>query len=464
MLHKTGNLEKEGYAVDIRLTPAIMPVEGHAQSTEDRKNPVVRAARWRGLLRSTPVLFVVLAGVLAVLLVASCVVTVQLVGARQDTHGRLLATIEPLANASQNLYSALSVADAAAVTGFISGGIEPADVRERYLAALTEASDHLVIAATGLTANDADSTRNLTEIGRMLPAYTGLIETARTNSRVGNPVGSAYLAEASYMMQSVLLPAAQELQTEGVAAVEATQRAAVRPPWVAIGLLLVTVAALVAVHVLVSRKTRRTLNPGLLVAIAAAGSLLAWLLVAGLVSSDATQRALEQGAQPLAVLTESRILAQQSRTAETLLLAERHTTSAYDGTYEERITRLGDLLERYGGPGTSAAGAAAVDRAQAARDAWINSHARTTDALERGDYAAAVVLVIGPGPDESAAQFTALDDALSTAIEESRTELRDNESRASRTLSGLVPAAVILVVVALMGTGFGLWRRIKEYQ
>ena len=59
----------------------------------------------------------------------------------------------------------------------------------------------------------------------------------------------------------------------------------------------------------------------LLVAIAAAGSLLAWLLVAGLVSSDATERSLEQGAEPLAVLTESRILAQQSRTAETLLLA-----------------------------------------------------------------------------------------------------------------------------------------------
>ena len=111
-------------------------------------------------------------------------------------------------------------------------------------------------------------------------------------------------------------------------------------------------------------------------------------------SSGATARALEQGAEPLAVLTESRILAQQSRTAETLLLAQRHITSAYDGTYEERITRLGDLLERYGGPGTSDAGAAAVDRAQAAREAWINSHARTTDALERGDYAAAVVLAV----------------------------------------------------------------------
>ncbi|MGN0040252.1 hypothetical protein [Rhodococcus sp. (in: high G+C Gram-positive bacteria)] len=451
--------------MDIRLTPTVLPVENHNQRTEDPKNPVVRAARRRGsTLQSTPVLFAVLAGVLAVLLVASCVVTVQLVGARQDTHGRLLATTEPLANASQNLYSALSVADAAAVTGFISGGIEPAEVRERYLDALAEASDHLVIAAAGLTADQAHSTRNLTEIGRMLPVYTGLIETARANSRVGNPVASAYLGEASYMMQSVLLPAAQELQSEGISAVEATQRAAVRPPWPAIGLLLVTVAALVAVHMLVSRKTRRTVNLGLLVAIAAAGSLLAWLLVAGLVSSDATERALEQGAEPLAVLTESRILAQQSRTAETLLLAQRHSTGAYDGTYGERITRLGELLERYGGADPTEAGAEAVQRAQAARDAWINSHARTTDALERGDYEAAVVLVIGPGPDESTAQFTTLDGALSTAIAESRTELRDNESRASRTLSGLVPAAVILVVIALTGSGIGLWRRIREYQ
>ena len=30
-----------------------------------------------------------------------------------------------------------------------------------------------------------------------IPVYSGLVETARTNNRLGNPVGSAYLGQAS---------------------------------------------------------------------------------------------------------------------------------------------------------------------------------------------------------------------------------------------------------------------------
>lgn len=455
--------------MDNRVPPAIAPVYRRAQRTDnpeirDIRVDELRADELRDVLRSTPALLTALGVLLTVLLAVSGVVTAQMVSGRQATHDRLLATTEPLANAAQNLYSALSVADAAAVTGFLSGGIEPTEVRDRYIRALGAASDHLVVAATGLAEDDVRSARNLSEIGRMLPVYTGLIETARTNTRIGNPVGSAYLAEASHLMQSVLLPAAQELHTQGVAAVESTQRAAVRPPWIAIGLLLVTVAALCAVHILVSRRTHRTFNLGLLVAIGATGFLLLWLLVAGLVSSGATERAIEQGAEPLAVLTESRILAQQSRTAETLLLARRDATGMYDNTFDENITRLGDHLDGYSRDGTIEVGTEAVARAKAAREAWINSHARTVSALERGDYNAAVVLAIGPGPDEATAQFAAVDSALDDAIEEARTELRDNEFRASRTLSGLAAAAVIAVFLSFVAMTVGLWPRFKEYQ
>ncbi len=68
----------------------------------------------------------------SILLVVSGIVAAQMVTSRKATHDQLLGTTEPLANAAQDLYSALSVADAAAVTGFISGGIEPEVVRDRY--------------------------------------------------------------------------------------------------------------------------------------------------------------------------------------------------------------------------------------------------------------------------------------------------------------------------------------------
>ncbi|WP_226436104.1 hypothetical protein [Rhodococcus yananensis] len=435
---------------------------GAAQTTEDPGRWGERTDRWRDVLRSTPAKLVALGIVLAALVIASGAVSAQAVNGRKATHDRLLTTVEPLANAAQDLYSALSVADAAATTGFIAGGIEPVAVRDRYHAAIDEASVQLVVAAAGLAEEDRLGAQNVAEIARTLPIYAGLIETARTANRTGNPVGSAYLSEASALMQNTMLPVAQELHTQGVDAVGSTQRAAVRPPWVAIGLLILTVTAMCIAHVLVSRRTHRTFNLGLLLAIGAMGVLLCWLLIAGLASSSATQRALEQGARPLATLTESRILAQQARTAETLLLARRDSSGTYDHAFDDSMTRLGDRLDGYTDDGAEIGGDA-VARAAAARTAWIASHNRTVAALARGDYEAAAVLATGTGPDETAAQSATVDAALGDAIEETRAELRDNEFRASRTLSGLTSMSIALSIVALVCIIVGLFPRYREY-
>lgn len=451
-------------AVTVRVTPPIDLVGSRSQTTDDSGRQIEPEGELSRTLRSTPAKLIALGVVLSVLLVVSGVVSADMVSSRKATHDRLLSTTEPLADAAQDLYSALSVADAAAVTAFISGGIEPEAVRDRYVQAIGETSNQLVIAAAGLTEGDENGARDVTAIARMVPVYTGLIETARVNNRVGNPVGAAYLSEASHLMQSSLLPTAQNLYTQGVDDVESTQHAAVAPPWQAIGLLLVAVAALVAAHVLVSRKTRRTFNPGLLLAIAATGLSLCWLLIAGLISSSATQRAIEQGARPLASLTESRILAQQSRTAETLLLARRDATGVYDGAFGDTMARLGQLLDGYSRGGIVEVAAEPVARADAAHEAWINAHARTVAALERGDYLAAAVLATGPGPDESTAQFAALDRALDEGIDETRAELRDNEFRASRTLSGLEPVLWILLGLSLICVWVGLIPRLREYR
>ena len=70
---------------------------------------------------------------------------------RQANLDLLLVETEPLANSAQNLYSALSLADAAAATAFISGGLEPAEVRDRYTQSIGEAS-----ADDGLNAFEVD--------------------------------------------------------------------------------------------------------------------------------------------------------------------------------------------------------------------------------------------------------------------------------------------------------------------
>ncbi|OLL18588.1 MULTISPECIES: hypothetical protein [unclassified Rhodococcus (in: high G+C Gram-positive bacteria)] len=453
--------------MDVRVTPTLGAVGSRLQRNDVPAATTAHAGpsdEVRDLLRSTPAKLVTLGVLLAVLLLVSGVAAGQTVTGRKATHDRLLATTEPLADAAQNLYSALSVADAAAATGFISGGIEPKEVRDRYAQAVGEASAQLVAAAGGIPTGDRAGTRLLSGIAERLTVYTGLVETARANNRVGNPVGAAYLGEASNLMQSALLPMAQELYTQSVSAVSSTQRASVQPPWTSIGLLLVTVVALTAVHVIISRISRRTLNPGLLLSIAATGILLCWLLVAGLTSSSATERAIVHGAEPLGVFTDSRILAQQARTAETLQLVRRDATGEYDATFDQSMSRLGELLAGYASGEEVEIVTDPAVRAAEARTAWLASHNRMQAALDRGDFPAAAILATGPGPDEAVAQFATLDRALERGIDLARAELRGNEDRAAQTLSALAPATTALTGLALLGIVVGLWPRLREYR
>lgn len=442
---------------EVYSTFDAVPVGDEGSSTDAR-------AQLRAFLRSTPAKLTVLGIVLALLTLIAGIFSAYLVNDRKHTIDDLLATTEPLANSAQNLYSALSVADAAAATGFISGGIEPKPVRDRYEQSIGEASVQLVTASGGVPLSDAVTRRLLASVSTELTAYTGLIETARANNRVGNPVGAAYLAEASNLMQMSLLPMAQELHTRGVAAVAATQQQSARPPWLAISLLLLSAAALATAHVLIAKRSRRTFNVGLVVALVAIGILLCWLLIAGLISSTATQRGIQQGAQPLSVLTDSRILAQQARTDETLQLVRRDAGGGQDGSFDENMTRLGELLGGYAQGGSVRAATEEANRAAAARNLWLQSHERMRAALDRGDFPAAAILAIGPGPDESAAQFMALDQALTDGIVSTRTALRTNVAQAADTLSALAPAALALTFLALFGITIGLWPRLREYQ
>ncbi|MFT7025608.1 MAG: hypothetical protein ACJA07_004737, partial [Rhodococcus sp. (in: high G+C Gram-positive bacteria)] len=183
---------------------------------------------------------ILLGALLAVVSVVAGVVTSVALADRAETLDTLLVQTEPFANSAQNLYGSLSVADAAASTAFISGGLEPQEVRDRYTQAIGEAGSELIRASGGLGEADDGALVALTEIGAALPVYTGLIETARSNNRSGNPVASSYLGEASTLMQTSLLPRAEGLYQEQAARVSADQERFVHPPVFSIALIVLT--------------------------------------------------------------------------------------------------------------------------------------------------------------------------------------------------------------------------------
>src|SRR5699024_3403603 len=116
---------------------------------------------------------------------------------RQDDLDRLLTITEPTANAGHNLYTSLSLADTVASTGFVQGGVESSQSRQKY----NEAIDRAAVAATqavqGAGTADHEIRQLVQFIQRELPVYTGMVENARANHRMSNAVSAAYMSNAS---------------------------------------------------------------------------------------------------------------------------------------------------------------------------------------------------------------------------------------------------------------------------
>ncbi|WP_330233445.1 hypothetical protein OHA40_13820 [Nocardia sp. NBC_00508] len=418
----------------------------------------------RSFANSSPGRLIALGLLLIGLCLAAGSVTAATVSERQQGLDVLLYDTEPEAYSAHQLYTSLSIADAAASTAFIAGGLEPQTVRDRYTQAMGEAAAELVTQsdrAVGPNTTADSDTRLRTGIVTGLPVYSGLIETARTNNRSGYPVGAAYLSEASNQMQTTLLPMAEELHNHRSAAVATAQRNHVRPPWPAIGLLILTLGVLVWVQRDLARRWRRVLNPGLLLASAAMLILLAWTVVAGSVSATSMIGARDDGAVPSSRLTESRILVQQARAAETLKLVRRDATGDYDRTFDAGIERLADLIGKYP---DSAPATDDVRNAVPALARWRVAHQRMNDALAKGDFNGAAAVTTGPGSADATAQVEALDRSLEQGIAETRHTLRDEISQAARVLDFLGAGAMVLGILAAGYVGLGMWPRLREYR
>jgi len=425
-----------------------LPVRPNTRSLRERLDP----AKLRSFAQSSPGRLIGIGLLLTVVCLAAGAVTATTINERQRGMDVLLSDTEPDAHGAHRLYTSLSVADAAASTAFISGGLEPQTVRDRYSQALGEAGAELVT----LTSENGEDAQLRSGIAAGLPVYSGLVETARANNRTGYPVGAAYLSEASNQMQTQLLPMAEQLHEQRAEAVESAQRDHARPPWVAIVLLLLALAVLVWAQRVLARGWHRTFNPGLLLASATMLVLLLWTAVAGAFSSTSMTSGRDEGAAPSARLTESRILAQQARSAETLKLVRRDATGEYDRTFDANIARLRELLVDHDDKPSA--------DARAALDRWTTAHERMNKALDRGDFTAAADVATGAGTADSTAQVDALDRTLARGIAETRNTLRDTVFQGARALDYLTPGALVFAIVSIGYIALGVWPRLREYR
>jgi hypothetical protein len=379
---------------------------------------------------------------------------------RQLQLTNVLDHTEPLAFAAGQLYTTLSVADAAAATAFISGS-EPRAVRQRYEQAITDAAVAVTRASSGLTNPELVELLGLTNA--RLAVYTGLIETARTNNRMGNPVGSSYLSEASALMQQTILPDAQRLYEATSRLVDAETSASTKIPAPVIVIVAVTLLFGAFAHRWLARHTKRRVNIGLVVGGLAIAVMIVWVGTALAVSTAGSRAAKNTAAESLRTVTNLAITAQQARADETLSLIRRGDEDVRKRSYYQRVDLMRDELRDY------LARKDTIDKSGLAQadqllERWRQADERINEYIKTGDYQAATQVALGTGQDDSTPAFDKLNEALSQGIQESRTQLRNDISSARRVLSGTTVGGAMLSVGAALAVALGIWPRMSEYR
>jgi hypothetical protein len=410
-----------------------------------------RASRaWvRRFARTTPGLVVVIAVVVAVSCILAAVVSATALNGRIATQKAVLDHSEPFAYAAQNLYAASSAADAAAATAFLSGRDQTQLMRARYQQALAAAASALADATAG--APDVETRKALAQVSAQLATYTGLVEAARANNVQGFPIGSAYLREASSLMQTNVLPGAEKIYSAELARVEDAQRRVGSLPMAGLALLVFTLAAIVVGSAIMSRRTNRRFNLGLVAA------ALIVVLVIGLIvgsvrlAAGDIERGRTEGTARFGHLAEARILAEQARTEETLQLITRGDIRAGETSFNGHID---DLVARI--RMASPAASEAVEK-------WVAGHRKQVDAYRAGDYPSAVTQALGTDPGTTGAQFAEVGTSLSEAIEQSRATMRGYVADAGRYLAWTPTAILVLMTLAAAAAVVGLWPRLREF-
>ncbi|GAB3644642.1 MCP four helix bundle domain-containing protein [Glycomyces tarimensis] len=370
-----------------------------------------------------------------------------------------------LSVAALDLYQALSQADATAASSYLTAGTASEDVRTTYQEALRDASVALTTAAGEVkTPADAELVANL---NAHLPVYTGLVESARTFNRLGEPVGATYQRQASTLMRSQMLPDADTLQYNALSQLNEARDAAVSFPWAATVLTATALGVMVWAQLWMTRKTNRMFNLGLLGATVAMIGVAGWLVLVALASASHTERSHEEGADPLELLAEAHITAQQARAEESLVLIARGEDSKAEERYADQMALLvGEegLLARlnaaYGDdPRLSEALAAAEESA----GTWNAGHDEVIKLAKEGDYADAVALAVGDGEQSLATSFDALNEQLTTATDISADRFVDATGDAQRSLSGAAAGLSALCLLALVSAAIGIQMRVAEY-
>jgi hypothetical protein len=342
-------------------------------------------------------------------------------------------------------------------------------VRDRYLADIARATGRLQAATSAAAAaGQASAAVPLARLTDDLPLYTGMIETARADNRVGYPLGAAYLRAASGLMRATLLPAARDLYAQENSQLAAAEGQATGLPYLAFGLALVAGYLLLRAQRWLARRTHRTFNRGLLAASAVGLLSAAWLFSTITVARVHLQAASAHGSAPVEALAQADIAALRAHSDESLTLVDNDGDDAFQKDFVSVAKQLGpgpgSLLTDAAVAARGSAGAAQAAAAAAAVSAWYAVHGQLRSLDDRGMHAAAVQLAVGSGSRDSGSLFERVDAGLTTAISQDQDAFRSAGQSGRDDLVGLEAGMIAAALLMAAGCVWGLMTRLAEYR
>jgi hypothetical protein len=434
--------------------------------------------------RNTPDTIRLLLGVLLVLSVAWGVIAALTAQQHASAASDVVSVSEPLSLDAEQIYQSLSDADATAANAFLAGGLEPAAARQIYNADIAaaatriEAASALVGASAARTSVPGHLTRqaaaaatatgdDLATLSADLPVYTGRVDTARADNRLGLPLGAAYLREASALLRGQLLTAASDIYTN-------ENRLLTSSSAQATGLPLLVVAIVIGLgicYVLVrtsrwlTGRTHRVVNYGLLAALVAAVVSLVWLGGAFAIGRADLLHAQQNGSRPAEAFARADVAALRAHADESLTLIDNTgSKDPYQTDFLTQQQQLGPGLGTLLGAVTSspgASGAADASTAAAAAQLWFRSHATLRATDDAGSHTAAVTAALSGAP---ATEFARLSTALSNGIIADQAVFAANARSGRDAFTGLAIGMIVAALVMAAGCTWGLTRRLAEYR
>lgn len=375
-----------------------------------------------------------------------------------DADGHARTTAEPLAVAAENVYRALSDADATAAMVFLSGAQAQTTGVQRYDQDIRQISAGLA-AIDGQPGDSPVLPRAVSRLVVDVPVYTGLVGTAQADARQDLPVGAAYLREASALMRTELLPNAQVVLRGATDRLTADAGAS-RGPRAGLVVAGVAFLVLVSAQLFVATRTRRTFNPGLAAATLLVAVVTAWAAIASVAATGATDdaRRHRQSADGL-VTTELAVL--QAHGDELLSLAARgEDVGSYEKDFASVSAHLGALLAGDQGPGIA-------DALSGYRD-WMADHttlAQSANSPQPDNKANVQALAQATGSQPGTGTlFTRIDGDLRGAVSTQEAAYRASIDAAGSDLRGLATGCVALIAAAFAACVFGMNQRLREYR